>query len=142
MDDDVRADLASLSRELLAFAHQTLTRYGAFLPFAAVVGLTGDLQLVAATTEDPDTEGLLNDLYDQLASQAGAGALRAAGVCYEVTLAEALDGGHDAVAMDLEHAAGPAMRCLVPYRSEAGVWTFGRAEASPAPPRVFEASLP
>ena len=140
MDDDVRADLASVSRELLAFAHQTLTRYGAFLPFAAVVALTGDLQLVAATAEDPDTYGLLTDLYDQLGQQAAAGAVRAAGVCYEVTLAEPLDGGYDAVAMDLEHSAGAAMRCLVPYRSEAGVWMFGRAEASPAPPRVFATS--
>ncbi len=137
MDDDVRADLTLVSRELLAFAHQTLTRYGAFLPFAAVVRLTGDLQLVAAQTEDPDTTGLLEDLYGQLLQQARTGSLRAAGVCYEVTLAEPVDGGYEAIALDLEHAAGAAMRCLVPYRGESEGWAFGRAEASPASARVF-----
>ena len=141
MDDDVRADLAVLSRELLAFAHQTLTRYGAFLPFAAVVAVTGDLQLVAAQAEDPDASRLLDDLYGQLAQQASAGAVRAAGVCYEVTLAEPVEGGHEAVALDLEHAAGAAMRCLVPYRRESGAWTFGRAEAAPAAARVFAEAL-
>lgn len=142
MDDDVRADLALLSQELLAFAHQTLTRYGAFLPFAAVVQVTGDLQLVAAETDDPDASHLLDDLYAQLVQRAAAGAVRAAGVCYDVTLAEPVEGGHEAVALDLEHAAGAAMRCLVPYRGASGSWTFGRAEASPASPRVFAAALP
>lgn len=137
MDGDVRADLALLSRELLAFAHQTLTRYGAFLPFAAVVHVTGDLQLVAADAEDPDASRLLADLYGQLTERAAAGAVRAAGLCYEVTLAEAVDGGHQAVALDLEHGSGAAMRCLVPYRRESAGWAFGTAEASPAPPRVF-----
>jgi hypothetical protein len=141
MDDDVRADLALLSRELLGFAHQTLTRYDAFLPFAAVIQVTGDLQLVAADDADPDASRLLDDLYIQLAQRATAGAVRAAGVCYEVTLAEPLEGGHEAVALGLEHGSGAAMRCLVPYRRESGAWTFGRAEAAPAPPRVFDPPL-
>ena len=142
MDDDVRDDLGLVSRELLAFAHQTLTRYGAFLPFAAAVGLTGDLHLVAAQSEDPDASSLLEDLYGQLQQQAQAGAVRAAGVCYEVTLAEPMEGSHDAVAMNLEHAAGPAMRCLVPYRRESDGWAFGRAEAAPAVSRLFNGSPP
>lgn len=142
MDEDVRADLGLVSRELLAFAHQTLTRYGAFLPFAAVVGDTGELELVAAQAEDPEADRLLDDLYVQLALRAAAGTARATGVCYEVTLAEPLEGGHEAVALDLEHAGGAAMRCLVPYRRESAGWAFGTAEASPAPPRVFAESLP
>lgn len=137
MDDDVRTDLALVSRHLLDFAHQTLTRYGAFLPFAAAVQITGDLQLVAAAAEDPDAAGLLDDLHAQLAPRAAAGELRATGICYEVTLAEPVEGGHDAIAMDLEHAAGAAMRCLVPYRRNADGWSLGRAEASPAAARVF-----
>ena len=142
MESAEREDLGRISRELLSFAHQTLTRYGAFLPFAAVVDDGGDLKLVAAQSEDPDASGLIDDLYERLAAEAVDGTVRAAGICYEVTLADPVDNGHEAVAIDLEHAAGAAMRCLVPYRREPGGWAFGTAEATPAAPRVFAPERP
>jgi hypothetical protein len=120
----VQADLDALLDAALSTAEQSLRDSGGFLPFAVARTYDGEDQLVnvAVPSAEPDPEELLTSLWQSLAEHSGD--FRAAGVVTDRTA----DGG-DQVAVQLEHAEGPAIEVTLPYRLVDGAFEPGTLAA-------------
>jgi len=109
-------DLERLARLLFGLAGELLRRRGRFFPFGGVIWAEGGAeQLVAAPPDQAsakDPGGLLDALVAELASEAAAGRLRAAGTC--VGVRQDPDLGL-AIRADLESADGEARAVLFGY---------------------------
>jgi hypothetical protein len=128
----VQADLDALLTAALTTAEQSLRDAGGFLPFAVARTYDGEDQLVnvAVTDEDPDAAELLGSLWQSLTEHSGD--FRAAGV---VTDRTADDG--DRVAVQLEHADGPAIEVTLPYRLVDGAFEPGDLAAGEGIARIW-----
>ncbi len=109
-------DLERLARLLFGLAGELLRRRGRFFPFGGVIWAEGGAeQLVAAPPNQAsakDPGGLLDALVAELASEAAAGRLRAAGTCVDVRQDPDLG---LAIRADLESADGEARAVLFGY---------------------------
>ena len=128
----VQADLDALLDAALTTAEQSLRDTGGFLPFAVARTYDGEDQLVnvAVDSAETDAEELLASLWQSLADHSGD--FRAAGV---VTDRTADDG--DRVAVQLEHADGPAIEVTLPYRLSDGVFEPGTLAAGKGIARLW-----
>jgi hypothetical protein len=128
----VQADLDALLDAALTTAEQSLRDAGGFLPFAVARTYDGEDQLVnvAITDDAPDPEELLSSLWQSLADHSGD--FRAAGVVTDRTA----DGG-DRVAVQLEHADGPAIEVTLPYRLVDGSFEPGELQAGEGIARIW-----
>jgi hypothetical protein len=128
----VQSDLDSLLDAALTTAEQSLRDAGGFLPFAVARTHDGEDQLVnvAMTDEAPDPQEVLASLWRSLSEHSGD--FRAAGV---VTDRTADDG--DQVAVQLEHADGPAIEVTLPYRLVDGSFEPGTLSAGEGIARVW-----
>jgi len=109
-------DLERLARLLFGLAGELLRRRGRFFPFGGVIWAEGGAeQLVAAPPNQAsakDPGGLLDSLVAELATEASAGRLRAAGTCVDVRQDPDLG---LALRADLESADGCARAVLFGY---------------------------
>jgi hypothetical protein len=128
----VQADLDDLLNAALSTAERSLTHAGGFLPFAVVRTYDGEDQLVEVAIDDttPDPQDLLLPLWQSLEEHSGD--FRAAGV---VTDRTADDG--DQVAVQLEHADGPAIEVALAYRLEQGAFQPGEMSAGEGIARLW-----
>jgi hypothetical protein len=128
----VQADLDTLLDAALTTAEQSLRDEGGFLPFAVARTYDGEDQLVnvGVASDDTDAEELLGLLWQSLTEHSGD--FRAAGV---VTDRTADDG--DRVAVQLEHAEGPAIEVTLPYRLVGGVLQPGDLTAGEGTARLW-----
>jgi hypothetical protein len=128
----VQADLDALLTAALTTAEQSLRDAGGFLPFAVARTYDGEDQLVNVAVEgaETDAEELLASLWQSLADHSGD--FRAAGV---VTDRTADDG--DRVAVQLEHADGPAIEVTLPYRLADGAFEPGPLAAGEGIARLW-----
>jgi hypothetical protein len=128
----VQTDLDTLLDAALSTAEQSLRDTGGFLPFAVARTYDGEDQLVnvALTDEEPDAQEVLASLWQSLSEHSGD--FRAAGV---VTDRTADDG--DQVAVQLEHAHGPAIEVTLPYRLVDGSFEPGTLSAGQGVARVW-----
>ena len=111
-------ELDSLLDWLLAFAQQTLRRYGEFYPFGAVLDRAGEIVGQAATIEGdhrPPSQPLIDMLHGGMRSLAIAGDIKASGLCFDVRVQREGRPKTDAICVQLEHESGLAVACYQPY---------------------------
>jgi hypothetical protein len=113
--ETAQQDLDGLLNATLPLAQQYLDKYGEFFPFGAVVTIEGTNSLVAAdpaeTGEQPVSADILALLIERTRERRED--LRAVALCSDVT---GPDG--DGIRVELEHAEGPVMAVLMPYKSK------------------------
>ena len=129
---EVQNDLDTLLDAALTTAEQSLRDAGGFLPFAVARTYDGEDQLVnvALTDDAPSPEQLLASLWASLAEHSGD--FRAAGVVTDRTADEG-----DQVAVQLEHADGPAIEVTLPYRLVDGSFEAGTLAAGEGVARIW-----
>lgn len=114
-------DFDELLEPALGFARQQLGEYSEFFPFAVVVRIDGQTEMVAARPDidnaQPASADVIGACRTTLAERRDQ--LRAAAVIADVRLP---DGG-DAIRVELEHTEGPALTVQLPYSSK----RFGRS---------------
>ncbi len=138
--DGPRADLDILLGLLLGEAAALVERNGEFYPFAARWYADAPApELLRPATEDefPLGEALAAELREALRLDAGAAALRAAGLCLDVIVEIPDQGRTDAARAALEHRDGLAMVAYLPYRRDGERWVFDDMVVTPGEPEVF-----
>ncbi|HEY3195101.1 MAG TPA: hypothetical protein VGK42_07690 [Candidatus Dormibacteraeota bacterium] len=136
-----RDDLDALLDPLIRFAQEMLRKRGAFYPFGDVMTIDGEVTLTAADpgTDHPPTEEMMDLLLAGMRTQAAAGQIRAAGLCYDVRIRDRDGNATDAIAVSLEHKAGDTARVLMPYsKGRFRGLKFGDIAAERAERRVFD----
>lgn len=134
--EEAQEDLDGLLDAALGFARQELDTHGEFFPYGAAVSVDGQVRMVAADPEDherPASVELLEKCREGLRRDRES--LRAVAIVSDVRL----EGGGDAVRIELEHAEGASMAVFLPYskkRFRKGI-EYGNLEAAPAQPSVW-----
>lgn len=128
----VQADLDALLTAALTTAEQALRDAGGFLPFAVARTYDGEDQLVnvAVDSAETDAEALLSSLWQSLVDHSGD--FRAVGVVTDRTADDS-----DRVAVQLEHADGPAIEVTLPYRMADGAFEPGTLAAGEGIARIW-----
>jgi hypothetical protein len=106
-------DLDGLVGVVLSFAQQQLTAHGEFFPFAAVVNIDGNAEMVTPDVDGPRpaAAGVLEACVAALTDKRDV--IRAGAVVADVRLrTSSMD---DAIQVDLEHAEGHALTVVLPY---------------------------
>ncbi len=136
-------DLDKLMNVLLGFATSMLKSRREFLPFAAVIDMTGEVVLTqpdpAATGAHPSSEAVIDSLITELRRGADQERIRAAAICLDVRATPpGKSESTDAVAVRLEHANGEAVEAFLPYRrSWLGRYSFGQLFAGGLDHQIF-----
>ena len=135
-------DLEQLMNALIPFAQQMLKKEGEFYPFGVQMDAGGTIALATADTgeESPTTDRLIAMMTAGFQKSAKAGELRAAGICYDVRVAEpGSDEKTDAICVKIEHADGEALVAYVPYRKgRLGGMKYGKLFATKGEPTFFK----
>ena len=119
ISDVAHPDFDRLLEFCLPFAQQTLKKYDDFHPFAAKVGLDGELSPLAIYGDDHEPQAAPVEQYEALLRRLTAeGDVKAVALCYDsVVFANGEDGGsQDAIAVALEHVDGECITSFLPYR--------------------------
>jgi hypothetical protein len=132
----------ALLEPLLSFGQRMLDDYGAFYPYAAVVGQDGAVELVARELEDetPHPARLLDILFDALRAHAKDEGCQAYGLCVNVRVVDPRNGEKtDALKFVFEHRSGEALDVFFPYKKRHLLpgFRFEKPFAQPADRRVF-----
>lgn len=129
---EVQDDLDTLLDAALTTAERSLRDAGGFLPFAVARTYDGEDQLVNVAVESTgaDSQELVGALWQTLGEHRGN--FRAVGV---VTDRTANDG--DQVAVQLEHADGPAIEVTLPYHLSGGDFEPGTLAAGEGIARLW-----
>ena len=136
-----RDELDALLDPLLRFAQDMLRKQGEFFPFGGTITAEGQISLTAADTGDerPASQEVIELVASGMRTQAIAGQIRAAAVCYDSRFTP--EGGQktDAIAVSLEHRDGDTVLVMQPYsKGRFTGFRFGQLVASaPDPRRVF-----
>jgi hypothetical protein len=81
---------------------------------------------------------MMDLLLAGMRTQAAAGQIRAAGLCYDVRIRDRDGNATDAIAVSLEHMAGDTVRVLMPYsKARFRGFKFGDIAAERGERRVF-----
>ncbi|HEY8700153.1 MAG TPA: hypothetical protein VIM08_04180 [Arthrobacter sp.] len=131
-----QADLDGLLEPALGFAQQSLGERGEFYPYAVVVNIAGEQEMIMAEapTEQPESTSVIDSITRDLASHRDN--YRAVAVVADVRVREA---GTDAIRVTLEHREGPVMSVVLPYtrRKFRGGYVFGELQGATAGPSVW-----
>lgn len=136
-----RDELDSLLDPLLKFAQEMLRKKGEFLPFGGTITNEGQVSLTAADTGDerPASQDVIDLLASGMRTQATAGQIRAAAICYDSRFTPEDGEKADAITVSLEHRDGDSALVMQPYSK--GRFTglkFGQLVAmAPDERRVF-----
>lgn len=134
--DLAQSDADALFSAALELAEKMLAKRGEFYPFGVDVDTEDELAMFGAAPglgEHPASLDVLDGLVEGARSRRDA--LRAVAVVADVTL----QGGRDAVRIEVEHREGLALEILVPYarRRLTGRVTFDDMSVSEGPRRVW-----
>lgn len=132
---EAQADLDALAAAAPGFAAHQLNGVGEFLPYAAHMNLGGEIGLMAPDAElvgeNPTSQMMIETLEDVLGVNNTQ--LRASAIVYDVDTV-----GGEAVAVNLEHREGVALRMVIPYlRTADGVELQDPAGVEPIEAIVF-----
>ena len=110
-------------------------------PLGAAMALDGEIVWCGAYDGDdhPPSQRLIDMMTQAFHQKAGAGEIRAAGICYDVrTIPPGQTEKSDAVCMALEHRSGEFVEVYAPYRKTAsGSFEYGQFFASRRTPQFF-----
>lgn len=126
---------------LLRLAQRELEQHGEFYPFGAALTGEGDIRMLMATSGEPrpESQPLIDLLYDQLRDQVGGGGIRASGVCFDVRLHSP---DTDAIQVALEHVGADPVAIYLPYTRLLRGTEYGELFATPGQRHVFLPSAP
>jgi hypothetical protein len=112
---------------VLRLATEQIGKQGGFVPFAAGVDDSGQVELVMSEDDlgDGDGERIAGGVRDDVRSRRDG--FRAVALAVDVRLPEQ---GRDGVRVDLEHQEGVALSVVLPYSQAAGAVEFGDLSAS------------
>ena len=132
---DAQADLDALAAAAPGFAAHQLGGVGQFFPYAAHLNVGGEIGLMAPDPElvgeNPTSTVMLETLEDVLGVNNAQ--LRASAIVYDVNTV-----GGEAIAVNLEHREGIALRMVIPYvRTADGVQLQDPAGVEPIEAIVF-----
>ena len=108
--------------------------------FGATMSAEGEVHLAAAATDSdqPASQDVIDLLAAGMRQQAQAGAIRAAGICYDSRFALEGAAPSDAIAVSLEHRDGDAVLVMQPYsKGRFSGFKFGDLVAVPPERRVL-----
>ena len=136
-------DLDKLLDALLPFAQQMLAKHGEFYPFGSTMTIAGEIMAQGAALEGDDhpaSQPLIDLMIQAFRSQALAGQIRAAGICYDV---RTIPPGHtektDAICVGLEHNTGESVSVFVPYKKGwFGKVQYGQLFAANRDAQIFQ----
>ena len=137
-----RDELETLLDPLLDFAQQMLRKNGEFFPFGGTISIDGQVNLTAADADDerPASQDVIDLLASGMRTQAAAGQIRAAAICYDSRFGLEDGAKTDAIAVSLEHQAGDAVLVMQPYsKGRFTGWKFDQLVAVAPERRVFAA---
>jgi len=112
-------DFDELLDFLVTSAQNLLAKNGEFYPIAAAMDLQGTIAAVGVHDgeEHPTSQQVIDALTMVLRSQVEHGAIRAAGICYDVLVTPPGDTAKsDAICTMLEHQNGDSGKAYVPYK--------------------------
>src|SRR6266536_26149 len=134
-------DLENVLNAILPFAQQMLAKHGEFYPFGATMTMAGQIVAEAASDghEHPKSQTLIDLLIQGFRSEALAGQIRAAGICYDVrTIPPGQTEKTDAICVGLEHNTGQCVSVFLPYKKGwFGKIQYGQLFASSRDPQIF-----
>jgi hypothetical protein len=134
-------DLNRLLNSLLPFAQRMLAEHREFYPFGSSMKSNGEIVSVGADngSEHPPSQNLIDLMAQTFEQQARVGAIRAAGICYDVlTIPPGQTRKIDAVCASLEHESGEAVDVFMPYEKMAnGSIRYLESFATPRLPHFF-----
>jgi hypothetical protein len=134
--DAVQRDLDSLLDAALPLGQQHLEKYGEFYPFGVVMTVKGTTSLVAPDPaelgEHPVSADVLALLLERTRERRDD--LRAVALCSDVAVPDG-----DGIRVVLEHAEGPAMAVLMPYKRKrfGNRIEYGDLRAASANPAIW-----
>ena len=134
-------DMDALLDHLLTHAVERLEEEGDFHPFAAAIHGDGELRMVGMEPEsdEPTPQETVDQLVASLATAAGRGEIRAAGVCANVTLPSDA-GDSEAAVVQLEHRDDDPLDIALPYELHGDHIHTGELIAGVGKHRVFSAA--
>jgi hypothetical protein len=138
----VKADANAIYNILEGVAREQLSGAGSVVPCGAFVRVTGTTELHMVVDDDAATQQDFEAaLLESLRPLVTTGQVRAVGWCLDVrTRLPRSDVPTDAIVIVMEHRAGQALHCFIPYhRNGRGVLQYGEPFSAPASPRLFGA---
>jgi hypothetical protein len=140
LDSETKADAQQLFTTIVEFAKEMLNQNGELLPFAYAMSTDGKLEAFGAIDdlEEPSVQKIYALLRAGLSSAATAGRIRAAGICFAVTITGKFGETHNAIRILTEHRNGLAADTLMPFRIEKQIGLcFGKARTKTASNSIF-----
>ncbi len=135
---DAKSDCQTLVDFLLGFAVQQVNERGSFLPFAAALDTSGEVQAHAAHPgPDPRTSAEVLPLLHEALRPLLASGMRAVAVCEWVRITPV--GGHqtDAAKVLVEHSNGLSVAFYLPMTKRLfGKWKTGELVVQPVQPEI------
>lgn len=118
-------DLDALYDYTLNNALMYLRNAGKFQPFGATIRANGRTIADVVPMQSPDSQAMLEGLFEGLKMAAAAGDLDACAVCFDVQIDQHQTNGTedwvlktDAICIHLEHANGECLRAYLPYAND------------------------
>ncbi|HWB32492.1 MAG TPA: hypothetical protein VG714_04900 [Acidobacteriaceae bacterium] len=134
-------EVNTLLNALLPFAQQMLGKYGEFLPFAAAIDNSGEVQMVGTHDGDehPSAQQLIDQFTEVFRTQAKTKSIRAAGICYDGRVVPPNQTEKsDAICCILEHGSGETIQLYLPYQNNVNKQIqYGEIFAAALEPRFF-----
>jgi hypothetical protein len=127
-------DLDGMLNAALPFGQQMLAKNGEFFPYGVSLSADGEAKMEASYPggEHPQSSAVLDLLVSGLREKRDA--LRAVEIVADVRI----QGGADAIRVELEHRDGHSMAVLLPYSvNPQGSVEYGALSAAPAQPTVW-----
>jgi hypothetical protein len=127
----------SLLDILIRQAQELLEKHGEFYPFGAAVSREGDINLSSAYSgsERPESQALIDLIYEGFGEARSQGEIRAVGVCFDVRLSGRDKG--DAIQVALEHSGADPVNVFVPYKKGRRGPEYGELFATRGERHVF-----
>jgi hypothetical protein len=117
---ELKGDMSAISEPLFDYAEKSLRALGNFLPYAAVLTVEGNIEVVSAIPETPhgmtSSTQVLPLLHQSLRAMAKEKQLLAIGIAENVTVTPAGKPATDAIKVLIEHSRGLNVAVYLPFR--------------------------
>jgi hypothetical protein len=134
-------ELDELVDYCIGFAKQQLSKYGSFHPFGASVKTDGSPLVDGILLDDEHTaaQSVIDNYTEIYQSQARAGELRAAALCWDSRVSLGNSPKTDAIAIGLEHSNGESTTVYLPYKKRLlRGYQYGELSTTRRDPKFFQ----
>jgi len=132
-----------LLNSLILFGQQMLKKHGEFYPFGMYADAKGEIIATGQYTEEeqPKSEKIIDMLKGIFQLQSSKGNLMFAGISFDSTLKDSIDGMKDAIITMIENPSeNYSLIATLPYRKNDEVYEYGELSFAKSDPKIFEKS--